>query len=218
MKSLFFDFDGTIANSEKGIIDSIHYMIDAMHLPQLDDATYRNFIGPSLTTSMNKYYPALSAAEVTRTIGYYQEHYQVEGIFELSLYPGVTKALDQLRLAGYQLNVASAKPEPMLKRIAEHFDLNQYFSGLYGATLDERIRSSKTAVLEYAIASANADPAHSVMIGDRDTDMIGGENNHVKTLGVTYGFGDARELNGAHAMALVASPSELPAGVAKLLA
>ncbi len=55
------------------------------------------------------------------------------------------------------------------------------------------------------------------MIGDRDTDMLGGYNNHVKTLGVTYGFGDVPELLGAHANTIVNRPEEIQGGVKKLI-
>ncbi|WP_243681959.1 HAD hydrolase-like protein [Lacticaseibacillus manihotivorans] len=56
------------------------------------------------------------------------------------------------------------------------------------------------------------------MIGDRDTDMQGGLNNHVQTLGVTYGFGSAEELKQAHAAAIVATPQAIPAGISQLMA
>lgn len=55
------------------------------------------------------------------------------------------------------------------------------------------------------------------MIGDRNTDMIGGYENHVKTLGVTYGFGDVPELSAAHASAIVNHPNEIQMGVEKLV-
>ena len=42
------------------------------------------------------------------------------------------------------------------------------------------------------------------MVGDRYTDMDGGFENHVKTLGVTYGFGAIEELQAAHATAMIA--------------
>lgn len=217
MKTLFFDLDGTIADSQEGIINSIHYMIDKAGLPQLGDDTYRRFIGPSLGSSLHQYFPALSEDQIDQTILYYHEFYLKTGIFQQTLYPGIKAALATLKQQGFQLNIASAKPEPMVEQIADRFDLNRYFTGLYGATMDERIRSSKTAVLAYAITQSGATPAQSLMIGDRDTDMIGGANNHVQTLGVTYGFGDAAELKEAHAGALVAAPADLPAGVAQLL-
>lgn len=215
---LFFDFDGTIANSEKGIILSIKYMIDQLKLPHLTDEQYRTFIGPAMTTSLNKYFPELSEDQVLRGVDYYQTSYAQDGIFELEVYPGIETALDQLKTAGYQLNIASAKPEDVLHRILNQFRLKDYFTGVYGATVDERIRSKKADILAYGIRQSHATPSQSVMIGDRYTDMNGGQENQVKTLGVTYGFGDAAELRAANATAIVTSPEELPVGITALMA
>ncbi|WP_125709359.1 HAD hydrolase-like protein [Lacticaseibacillus porcinae] len=218
MKQLFFDFDGTIADSHRGIIHGIEYMLQQMHLPSLTDAQYRTFIGPSLTSSLKRYFPKLTDADCAQAVKYYQELYADSAIFELDLYPGIQQVLSDLQNAGYRLNVATAKPEVMVDRIIEHFDLGQYFTGVYGATLDESIRSTKTAVLAYGLEKAQANTAESLMIGDRDTDMQGGFNNHVQTLGVTYGFGSAEELTNAHAAAIVETPQAIPAGIAKLMA
>ncbi|MFT8743089.1 MAG: HAD hydrolase-like protein, partial [Lentilactobacillus hilgardii] len=76
MKHLFFDFDGTIADSERGIVKSIKYFIEKMHLPKLTDDQYRKFIGPALITSIRKFYPDLSDDDVFNALKYYQEYYQ----------------------------------------------------------------------------------------------------------------------------------------------
>ncbi|MCI1985178.1 MAG: HAD hydrolase-like protein [Lactobacillus sp.] len=217
MAQLFFDFDGTIADSEPGILHSIKYMVAKMQLPALSDPQYRTFIGPALNASLKRYYPQLSPAEIKQAILYYQELYSREAIFEVALYPGIKQALTTLQRSGYQLNIASAKPEPMVARLVAHFELGHFFNGIYGATLDESVRSTKAAVLAYGLAQSGADRQTSVMIGDRDTDMLGGYENHVPTLGVTYGFGDWQELTQAHASAVITSPSELPAGVDRVL-
>ncbi|MFD1484578.1 HAD hydrolase-like protein [Lacticaseibacillus baoqingensis] len=218
MKQLFFDFDGTIANSEPGIVHSIKYMLQKMGLPELSQAQYRTFIGPALNASLRRYYPQLDEQAIKQAILYYQELYTASAIFEAALYPGIKAALATLQNAGYRLNIASAKPEPMVKRLVAHFDLGRFFAGVYGATLDESVRSTKTAVLAYGLAQSQAQPRSSVMIGDRDTDMLGGYQNHVPTLGVAYGFGQRQELMQAHANLVVAHPDELPAGVVQVLA
>lgn len=217
MTDLFFDFDGTIADSEIGIVKSIKYSVSKMGLPELSADQYRKFIGPALITSIKKYYPHLSAEDVTRALQYYQEYYHSEGIFQLTIYPGILAELTALNDAGYTLHIASAKPEPMINEISKHFELGQYFAGEFGATSDERTRVTKTAVLKYALEKANANPQQSVMIGDRDTDMLGGYHNQVKTLGVTYGFGDVPELIGAHASEIVDKPEQIQAGVSRLV-
>ncbi|MFD1125853.1 HAD hydrolase-like protein [Lentilactobacillus raoultii] len=217
MKHLFFDFDGTIADSEQGIVQSLKYFIEKMHLPTLTATQYRKFIGPALITSIRQFYPDLSDDDVFNALSYYQEFYQKEGIFQLKIYPGILTELEALKAAGYQLHIASAKPEVMIKRINDHFQLGRYFESEYGATSDEKTRITKSAILKYALTQSGADEAESVMIGDRNTDMLGGYENHVKTLGVTYGFGDVPELSAAHASAIIDHPTEIHQGVERLV-
>ena len=213
---VFFDFDGTIANSEHGIIHSVKKMVDELQLPHLTDEQYRLFIGPTLTDSLTKFFPSLSEKQVSDSIAKYREEYESHGLFDLEIYPGIESALTTLKTAGYQLNIASAKPEPVLRQIIDKFQLNDYFSGIYGAAIEDPVRIKKVDILAYGIETSGALPTRSVMVGDRYTDMIGGKKNHVKTLGVTYGFGDTAELKASNATALVTSPEEIPAGVEKL--
>lgn len=215
---VFFDFDGTLANSERGILISVKEMVRQLGLPQLTDAQYRTFIGPAMTANLRKYFPQLSEAQVVQGVAAYQKSYAQDGIFELEIYPGMISALEKLKMGGYRLNIASAKPEAVLTRILDRFKLDEFFDGVYGATVDERIRSRKADILAYGISQSGADPDRSVMVGDRYTDMNGGMENRVKTLGVTYGFGDAAELRASKATAIVSTPAELPVAISTLLA
>lgn len=216
-KQVFFDFDGTIVDSQHGIIMAVKKMVDELQLPHLTDAEYRLFIGPTVTDSLKKFFPSLSEKQINAGVAKYRENYNSQGLFDLEIYPGVEAALTTLKSAGYQLNLASAKPEPVLRRIIDKFQLNNYFNGIYGATEDRKIRVQKADILAYGLEQSGASHDQSLMVGDRYTDMNGGAENHVKTLGVTYGFGDAAELRAANATALVTSPAELPAGVKRLL-
>lgn len=92
-------------------------------------------------------------------------------------------------------------------------NLDDYFSGLYGASDDETTRNTKKAILAYGMKDAQASSANSLMIGDRMTDMEGGVQNGVHTLGVTYGFGDNQELADYGADYIVDSVTSIPDGV-----
>ncbi len=211
-KTLFFDFDGTIADSERGIVDSIKYMVHERQMRPLTDAQYRTWIGPSLTYSINQFYPELDAAAVDRAIESYRVYYEARGIFEADLYVGITDSLRALRNQGFRTAVASSKPEAMVARLVDHFDLGTLFDGVYGASMDEHTRVKKADVLAYAMRNQRAGQAHSVMIGDRFTDIKGGQANGVKTLGVTYGFGDRQELVDAGANKVVDHTQQLVDG------
>jgi phosphoglycolate phosphatase len=162
---------------------------------------------------MHKYFPGV---DVKKGIASYQEYYTDKGIFELSLYDGIVDTLQNLRAQDYKIAVASSKPEVMIERIVDHLKLRSLFDGAYGASADERTRVSKTDVLRYAMQNMDAEQGSSIMIGDRFTDIEGGKNNDVKTLGVTYGFGDAHELKKAGADIIVDAPVAIDAAAAKL--
>lgn len=214
---VFFDFDGTIVNSERGIVRAVKAMVAELNLDPLLDAQYRLFIGPTITDSLKKFYPSLSEKQVNKAVAAYKANYESAGLFDLEIYPGIEAALSTMKSSGYRLNIASAKPERVLRQIVDKFQLNDYFVGTYGASDDNTSRVKKADILAYALEASHALPSRSVMVGDRYTDMKGGNENHVKTLGVTYGFGDAAELRAADASALAASPEELPSEVSKLL-
>ena len=48
LKNLFFDLDGTILESSRGILNSFRYTFDEMKYPQLSDTELNTFIGPPL--------------------------------------------------------------------------------------------------------------------------------------------------------------------------
>lgn len=80
MTQLFFDFDGTIADSEAGILKSLKYAVDKMKLPELTHDQYLKFIGPALKTSLQKFYPELSEADQMQALKYYADYYRSEGM------------------------------------------------------------------------------------------------------------------------------------------
>ncbi|HCD07613.1 MAG TPA: haloacid dehalogenase [Lactobacillus sp.] len=213
MKNLFFDFDGTIANTQEGIINALEYMATTLNLNNLGPDTYKKFIGPSLQDSLQKFYPDLPEEKYAQTIKTYQSFYNDKGIYQLEIYPHMKETLNTLKAQGYKLYVSSVKPESLLHILIPHLGLESYFSGLYGASDDERTRNTKKAILRYGLDDSNAESQDSVMIGDRMTDMEGGIANNVHTLGITYGFGDRQELADAGAEFIVDTVVDIPEGV-----
>lgn len=213
MKYLFFDFDGTIANTQAGTIKALEAMAQTLDLADLGVETYKKFIGPALTASLKKYYPSLPESRYPEAIKAYDAYYNTEGLYQLTLYPQITDILATLKDEGYQLYISSAKPETLIKRLISHLKLDTYFDGLFGASDDELTRVSKTDILKYALDSVQADLDQSIIIGDRATDIEGGINNHIHTLGITYGFGDYRELDDAKAEVILEDPTEIPSEI-----
>jgi phosphoglycolate phosphatase len=208
--TILFDLDGTITNSQKGIVNALRYMIEKLALPELTTPELVSFIGPPLNETLMSTFK-MSATEATQAIGVFQEYYAPKGLYENELYPGMTTALVGLQAQDYQLAIATSKPEPFAQQIIEHLELTSYFTGVYGASVDESSRVKKADVITYALENLNLTPqtASIMMIGDRQNDVHGAQLNDLPAIGVSYGFGSIPELKKAGAVTIVTTPEEL---------
>lgn len=207
IKYILFDLDGTLTDPAEGITNSICYALDKFGIKVQDKASLYKFIGPPLYDSFVKYY-GFSSENANKAVDYYREYFAPKGLYENTVYPGVTQLLQELTSYDVGLLVATSKPEVYAKKIIEHFDLQQYFYDVVGATLDAT-RNTKDAVIAYAINKHSIDAQSALMVGDRHHDVFGASQNSLRCVGVTYGFGSYSELSDAGADIIVDSVEQL---------
>ena len=207
---ILFDLDGTIIDSEPGILASVRYALGKMGLPEPDYPVLRKFIGPPLRDSFRDYC-GLSARQAEEAVRLYREWYGPKGKLDCRVYPGVPELLAALCRAGKTLALATSKPEGFAGDILRHFRLDRYFSFIGGAVLDGS-RDTKTEVLRYVLARfPEAAPAETVLVGDTRFDMEGAQAAGIGGVGVLYGFGSREELEQGGALALAGTAEELGA-------
>ena len=201
-----FDFDGTVARTEEGILNSVRFSLEALGLPDPGEAVLRRFIGPPLYSSFEELI-GLSPADAERAVRKYRERYAVTGLFEAQLYPGVEQLLRELRAAGIWTAVASGKPELFLKRIVERFGLTEVLDAVAGPSPDNHSADKSSEILR--ALPADFVPERACMVGDRCFDIDSGRMLGMFTVGVTYGYGSRGELEAAGADAICGSAKEL---------
>ncbi|MFM7259620.1 MAG: HAD hydrolase-like protein, partial [bacterium] len=91
-------------------------------------------------------------------------------------------------------------------------DLRAHFEVIY-APEDEHMLEPKELTLRRALAATGARPHASVMIGDREHDVLAGHACGTGTVGVLWGAGDRAELEAAGAHAIVAEVCALHGAV-----
>lgn len=212
---LFFDLDGTLTDSSDGITKSIQYALREMGLECENRESLKKYIGPPLSVSFRDYFDA--PEDIDRAVRLYRQRYNEVGWKENRPYDGIAEALSELKKQGKKIYMATSKPEHFAKRIAEYFQLAEYFEEICGATTDG-VRNTKQEVVAYALELAKipmgsggkiADAEQVLMIGDRHHDVEGAGAFGIRTLGVTYGFGSREELLGCGAVAAVDTPEEI---------
>ncbi|WP_332407052.1 HAD hydrolase-like protein [Lactococcus laudensis] len=206
LKNLFFDLDGTILESSRGILNSFRYTFDEMKYPQLSDSELNSFIGPPLETTFARLSNG-DDAWAEKAIVTYRKYYAAKGMHEAKPYDGILEMLDNLQRLDYKLYIATSKKEDVAKNMLAELDMSQHFQGIFGNTPQSH---SKTLVLRKSLMNTQSTPETSAMIGDRDYDIIGGlENKVAKTIGVLWGFGDEIELEKAGSDIIIAHPQQL---------
>lgn len=196
-QTILFDLDGTLTDSGPGIMNAVTYALHHYGIEVEDRASLHRFIGPPLVDSFQEFY-GFSPEKAREATATFREYYNVKGIFENEPYEGILPLLAELQAAGRKVIMATSKPEKMALRVAEHFDFAKYFDVLAGAAMDET-RTTKSEVLAYALAQADADPAATVMVGDRKFDVEGAKAFGLDSIGVLYGYGPREELEAAGA-------------------
>lgn len=202
-KNILFDLDGTITDSANGITNAVKYGIKKMSdiYPELnivlpEDDILRKFIGPPLDISFKKYIYD-NQDKSMEFIKYYREDYNGnDGLFNCTLYDGIYDLIKTLYNNNFNTYLATAKPLESAVRIIKHFDLDKYFTNMYGAILGGAIKN-KLDVLKEASLKENFNKNETIMIGDRIDDIEASKNMGFDSIAVKYGFGNDEEFRNA---------------------
>lgn len=205
---IIFDLDGTITDSQEGIINSIHHSLARFHIEENDREKLKKFIGPPLRDSYKKHF-GFDDVMADRAIGLYREYYGTKGIYENALYGNILDLIRDLHGRGKRLLMASTKASFYMEKILEHFSIAPYFEAAAGSNMDGTL-TAKAELIQAALSRISYDlGAAIVMVGDRELDIAGAKKNGIDSIAVTYGYGTWEELEEANPDFIVASVEEL---------
>jgi len=165
-------------------------------------------IGPPLKKSFAQLLDSRDDALAEQALAFFRERFSSVGLFENRLYENIPQVLDTLKSKGHNLYVATSKPEVYAKRIIHHFGLDIFFNGIHGSELDGT-HTDKTSLIAHVLEMESLSANTTVMVGDREHDMIGAKGNGVPGLGVLWGYGTREALETSGAYACIDRPGEL---------
>ncbi|MCU4379800.1 HAD-IA family hydrolase [Acinetobacter haemolyticus] len=208
IKNILIDLDGTLTDPKTGIHGSIRYALEKLNQPLADEVNLDWTIGPPLKASLAKLLDTQDDDLAEQALAAYRERFSVTGLFENEVYPTVEGTLRQLQTQGYQLFLATAKPTVYAKQILAHFQLDQYFTEMYGSELTGE-RTNKADLIAYILEQEQLNAQHCIMVGDRQYDVIGARANGIETIAVNYGYGTTQELAQVQPVAYISEFGQL---------
>jgi phosphoglycolate phosphatase len=216
-KICLFDLDGTLTDPALGISKSYHHALSAFGIEE-ELASLTRFIGPPLREVFANVY-GFSAAEIDAAVVKFREYFATTGLYENEVYPGVIEMLQSLQAVDITMAVATNKVRDYSQRILDHFQLAPYFAFLSGDELDGSLtKNGKQEIIRLALDALDPErKITTVMIGDREHDILGAKQNGLASIAVTWGYGSRAELEAAGADWIVDTPGELVELVLRLI-
>lgn len=185
---IFFDWDGTLADSMNLCVAEIRQALITMRLPDLPDDVLRQCNGPTFEQSLDILHIPHDRAQEYMTTRLNAELALVPTVNRL--FPGVREMLQTLREYA-DLCIVSNGEHDYIALCLQVFGLTDVFvrtaTSVPGRTKGENLR----ALLD------DLRPERAVMVGDRLGDIRAGQENGLPTIATCYGYGNDAEYNQA---------------------
>ena len=205
--SVIFDLDGTLCDTLRDIHASVNRTLAALGYPERSFEHTRGGINRGSRHLIAHALPDdADEGTVMETLALYMKIYGEHLCDETVPYPGITPMLARLNAENIKLAVLSNKPDPLVKRLAEHC-----FPGIFDIAMGQGeypVKPEPTAPL--AIACTLGVSTETVLfVGDSDVDVLTAHNAGMTAVGVTWGYRDRDVLVSAGADHIISHPSEI---------
>ncbi len=195
-KHWFFDFDGTLCDTEEDIKVAWRAAIRGLGRECPDfDRIYRT--GPTLDQVAHALFADCTPELVERIRELFRPNYDESGFPNTRPYPWVETWLDQLKADGCHIYVATNKRWRPLCALMRRLGWEHRFDGYYAFDMYPGLRLKKAELLAHVMKELGIDPTDAVMVGDTRGDVDSGRAAGMYTIGCTWGYGTPEELEGA---------------------
>lgn len=181
-KLLIFDFDGTIVDSNKGIFNSISFVLEQLGCSEeLMFKQYFQQIGKPLYNQFLEFLPEKKQLLAKEACELYCKHYKEHGIKQTRLFENAKEVLLEFKKEGRKLAIFSSKPNWLLSIFLEMFEMQDLFDMVVGEDSVIFLKPAPEGI-ERILIDLNIEKENALYIGDNGIDSLTGKNANVKTI------------------------------------
>ena len=195
----FFDFDGTLCDTDADIRLAWRNALAEIDLPHADfDSVFRN--GPPIDEVTRALFGDEAATPdlIARMRSLFRQHYDESGFPNTKPYPGVEKWLARIKASGANAYIVTNKRYRATNLLVDRLGWRDLFKTVYASDMfmDTPIgKLKKPALLAEAMKREGAASADSVMVGDSANDFEAAHANGLRAIGCAWGYGEPGDLS-----------------------
>ncbi|MDY6065601.1 MAG: HAD family hydrolase [Finegoldia sp.] len=217
-KLYVFDLDGTLIDSCASIASGMNTVLSKNGLREIEGELFNFLLGDGPEVLMTRVLDIEEREGLLKGVDRenfepkilkeYLDFYAKMDDSDMKAYPHIKESLGQLRDKGKLLAVCTNKPEIPTKRILKNIFGEDYFFSIksFNGTYP---RKPDPTMLNEIIAESGLTKDDIAYFGDTNTDIQTCVNAGVKSVGVTWGFRDRKELEEAGADYIIDDPRQI---------
>ncbi|MCR5454117.1 MAG: HAD family hydrolase [Bacteroidales bacterium] len=205
--AIFFDFDGTIADTVNGILATMTATFKELNLPIPPQQDMRSTIGMLLGDALQQL-GNLDDEQRVLAVKTYQRLFREVELPNTRIFPGVASTLQQLQSAGVKMAIVTSRGIESLRLILTQNGILDFFDEL--VTRDNGFKPKPAPdMVNYLLQKLNLAPQEVLVVGDTTFDIDMGNAAGCNTCAVTYGNHTAECLSQSGCNYMVGSFEEI---------
>lgn len=209
IKLVIFDLDGTLLNSITDLGNACNVALKQFGYPLHDEQAYKKFVGNGIYKLVERSLPkeARNQENVLKVKAIFDAYYKAHSLDETRPYPGIELLLMKLKEKGIHCGVVTNKAHEYAVELTQRF-----FADTIEKTLGQRegipTKPHPQGVLEM-MTYFQVEPSECLYIGDSNVDIQTAKAAGVTSIGVLWGFREAKELENEGANYLAENVKDL---------
>jgi HAD superfamily hydrolase (TIGR01549 family) len=199
MKSVIFDFDGTIADTLPIAIECAESVLGDMGLTDAKINRYKNMTVRQLINELNVPYHRIPKYVVLA------RSFIKQNISSIKVFKGLDKVIKKLHDEGYRLYIVSSNSVENINKILSNNELNQYFESIVGGVGV----FGKTIALKSTIKKYKIDKTSCIYIGDEVRDIKASNKVGLPVISVVWGFNGEKILTENNPEYIAKTPTDI---------
>lgn len=192
--AVIFDLDGTLLNTLEDLKNSTNYALNELGFPKRSLEEVRCFVGNGVRKLIERAVPQSCDKETTeRCLEIFKKNYSENMYNNTAPYNSILEILKDLRSNGLKIGVVSNKFDLAVKELCK-----KYFEDLVDIAIGQADDVPKKPAPDGVLKAIKQLGAQNVVyVGDSEVDVQTAKNADIPCIGVTWGFRDRKNLEGA---------------------
>lgn len=184
-KLLIFDFDGTLADSNEGIFETINYTLGRFGCDKISRNFFETLVGMPLEKQFETVLPEGKKSLVEKACSLYREQYKKICVKKTALFPHVKETLLFLKSKGLKMVIVTTKKTELVSTMLKALGISELFDFVVGGDMVSKDKPNPEGI-NLVIKKLNTKKEYIAMVGDSKFDVLAGKKAGIKTIAISH--------------------------------